>query len=288
MLQTASASPASPPATASIVDSVRSCLIILELRAPRAERMASSRSRVAARARDRFATFAHAINNRKPTAARSIHRSRLTSPVIRSCRLRRITVQPALAAGYCEARRAWIVSMSERAAARVTPGFRRPTTRRKSLRRPSPLVLIVRGSQSSGATPDSGCLKPAGAMPTTTKLLPLSWMFLPVIFASPPRRRIQKSWLTIATRAAPGLLSSGTNERPIAGDTPNVEKKLAAITAPLSCSGSPLPVSVTRVRPQAVNCSKLWFCVCQSTKFGIETGSVLMLFPGLVSQIQTS
>ena len=66
--QLAKSKPNAPPARASIVLSVSSWLMILMRPAPRAKRIANSRARAFERARSRFATLAHAISSKKPTA----------------------------------------------------------------------------------------------------------------------------------------------------------------------------------------------------------------------------
>ena len=68
-LQYAIANPAAPPASASVVLSTSNCRITLARPAPSASRTAISFCRAAARASNRFATFAHAISITSPTIA---------------------------------------------------------------------------------------------------------------------------------------------------------------------------------------------------------------------------
>ena len=88
----ASNNPSPPPATASSVLSVRSWRMILPLPAPSAARTANSRLRPIERAKSRFATFTHAIESTKPTAASNTIRSRRTLPTI--CSFSGIRVAP--------------------------------------------------------------------------------------------------------------------------------------------------------------------------------------------------
>lgn len=48
-----------------------------------------------------------------------------------------------------------------------------------------------------------GSEKPAGMMPTTVYVLPLSGRVCPIAAALPPMRSLQNAWLTTTARAAP-------------------------------------------------------------------------------------
>ena len=74
-------SPNTPPASASRMLSVRSCRMRRSRSAPRAVRIATSRVRPAARASNRFATFAHAMSSTMPTAVSSSISAGRTRPV---------------------------------------------------------------------------------------------------------------------------------------------------------------------------------------------------------------
>jgi hypothetical protein len=74
--QCASATPHAPAATARATLSTSSWRINLLGRAPKANRMANSGCRAAARVSRRFAALAHAINNTTPTSARRMESGR--------------------------------------------------------------------------------------------------------------------------------------------------------------------------------------------------------------------
>ena len=124
-------SPTAPPITASKTLSVKNCLVRRDRPAPRAKRNAISFCRAAARASNKLATFAHAINRTNPTAPNSTRRAGLMSPTTCSCSA--VTTLPTrrFSSGYCWARRAAIVLISACACCRVTPGFIRAITSRK-------------------------------------------------------------------------------------------------------------------------------------------------------------
>src|SRR6202167_855973 len=124
--QKASKSPNAPPKPASRTLSVRSWRMTRVWFAPRAARMANSRERPIERARRRLATFAQAISNRKPTAARRTSRNGWTLPTMSCFMETRLTPMSLSASGYAAARFCEMPSMSAFACASVTPGFRRP------------------------------------------------------------------------------------------------------------------------------------------------------------------
>jgi hypothetical protein len=76
--------PSSAEATDSTTLSVSSCRTMRCGEAPIEIRTATSRSRSAARASSRFATFAQAISSRKPTAPKSVQRTARELPTSRS------------------------------------------------------------------------------------------------------------------------------------------------------------------------------------------------------------
>ena len=80
----APSTPRPPPASESRNASVRNWRISRPRAAPRALRMASSRSLTEAWANSKFATFAHATNNKKPTAPSRTSRAGRALPVIES------------------------------------------------------------------------------------------------------------------------------------------------------------------------------------------------------------
>ena len=81
-------------------------------------------------------------------------------------------------------------------------------------------------------------------MPTTCQDWPLSVMFSPMMDARPPKRVCHSSWLMMHTAGPLGTSSSAVKFRPRAGRIPIVGKNVALTRCPLSCSGSPFPVSV--------------------------------------------
>ena len=90
--QVASAIPSAPPTMESRQLSVSNCRSTRAQLAPSAARIANSRLRAAARASNRFATFAHAINKTSPTAPNNVRSIPLTSPTI--CSFSGVTLVP--------------------------------------------------------------------------------------------------------------------------------------------------------------------------------------------------
>src|SRR5438552_346011 len=88
-----------------------------------ARRSAISFCRTAARARRRFATFAHAIRSTNPTAPSSTSSAGRMSPTTSSCSGLTTVLMRRLVLGYCWASRAAIVSISAWACLSVIPGF---------------------------------------------------------------------------------------------------------------------------------------------------------------------
>jgi hypothetical protein len=93
--------PIAPPASASIVLSVRSCRITRHREAPSAARMAISFCREAAFASSKFATFAHAISNTKLTAPNKSINIDPVSPTRWLCNETTRLNRRLLVAGYC-------------------------------------------------------------------------------------------------------------------------------------------------------------------------------------------
>ena len=119
----ARARPSIAPSSDSTTLSVSSCRTRRSGAAPIAVRTAISRSRASPRTRSRFATLAHAINNRKPTAPVSSHIAGRTPPRISSSSGTANAVN-FIAAGYepCSVSRAAIARSSSVADAAVCPG----------------------------------------------------------------------------------------------------------------------------------------------------------------------
>ena len=85
-----------------------------------------------------------------------------------------------------------------------------------------------------------GKLKPAGATPTTTLGRPSMLTVSPTTDGSPPKRRIQNSWLSTTTPSSPGCSSAATKPRPAAnGSLVSSEKNPAVTMRVTTRSGSP-------------------------------------------------
>ena len=93
--------------------------------APKARRMASSFCRAAPRARSKLATFTQAMSSTNPTAASKA--VNVVRRVFIPNSLMGITVapMPTSSLGYCSRMRAPMASISARACATPTPGFKR-------------------------------------------------------------------------------------------------------------------------------------------------------------------
>ena len=90
-----------PLTNASSTLSTRSCRMMRQRVAPIDTRTAISRERSAARARSRFATFAHAINRTNPTAPISDqNRMRICRPMTCSAKGFTVAVIPLFVSGY--------------------------------------------------------------------------------------------------------------------------------------------------------------------------------------------
>ena len=96
--------PAIPPANESSTLSTSVSWISRLRDAPRAERMARSRPRPAARARSTFATLMQVMSSTTPTPPSSISKAGRRAPTVCSCSGRTVTPQPALVSGNSIAR----------------------------------------------------------------------------------------------------------------------------------------------------------------------------------------
>ena len=126
-----------------------------------------------------------------------------------------------------------IALTSAEAAAAVTAGARRPnTTSRRRSRGDTGAVAARRDRDASAASgiqsrvPGNGPLTPsndAAATPTTSKGCPDIRIDCPTTAGFAANRLRHSAWLKTTTRAAPAS-SAGWMVRPIAGETPSVEK----------------------------------------------------------------
>ena len=117
------------PVLASTRLSLRTCRTIRRRPAPRAERMANSRERAAARASKRLATFAQHMSRTRPTTPRSRTAVSLSSPpMTRSRKGSAVATCPLFVPGVSRASESATAEISTRAASRATPGFSRPMT----------------------------------------------------------------------------------------------------------------------------------------------------------------
>ncbi len=103
-------------------------------------------------------------------------------------------------------------------------------------------------------------------MPTTTcRTLP-SEIVWPTIRGSPPKRRLHKPWLRIATRRPLGRSSSAVNARPCSSGARNSRKNSAVTRATGMCSASVPPVRFTNSRRWADTSSNTDVCWRQISK----------------------
>jgi hypothetical protein len=230
----ASRRPIPPPAAASTRLSVASCLRIRRRPAPRAERMAISRSREVVRASIRFATLAHAMSSSNPTVASRIMSAGRASPTSCSYNGSTVIVAFALVVGYVFASCSPIASISPCACARVTPGFNRPTTLKMRSARfftcaadVSMLPIAVQSWNSA-----LGKRNQAGATPMIVYELPLSSMPRPRTDGSAPKRDCHNPYPRTTVRSRS---SSAANVRPRAGMTPSSGSSSRDTTPPRIC-----------------------------------------------------
>ncbi len=128
--QRAKSTPRTPPATARSVLSVSSCLTSRPRPAPRATRIAISRSRPEARAMRRLATLTHAMSSTRPTAPSRMSIDCLTTGSLRASSSGTAMAPPTPPldwGGMCAScTMAPAAATSDRAWASVTPGRSRP------------------------------------------------------------------------------------------------------------------------------------------------------------------
>ena len=158
--------------------------------APRAVRKAISRSLVAARTNNRFATFAHAINSTNPTAPKRSSRVGLVLPTSCSRKETRRRFQPLFESGYCASSRRAIMSVSACACASVTPALSFPMGRMKWALR---CFMSADKSKLIGTHNSVVCgkLKSCGITPMTSQVLPSSASVLFTMAGSPAKRFCQ-------------------------------------------------------------------------------------------------
>ena len=122
-----SATPTTPPKSASARFSVRNCANTVWRDAPSAARKATSFCRVVPLANSRLAIFTQAISSTKPTAPRSIHSMLISSLGRKSlCSNSTTAPHPLLLLGFACAMFAVTVSMLACACFSVTPSLSRP------------------------------------------------------------------------------------------------------------------------------------------------------------------
>ena len=197
--------PTAPPISASSRLSVSTCRVSRPCPAPSAARIANSPRRCAPRASSRLVTFTHAMARTSVTAPSSARSAGLTARVTSCCSA--LTTSPCRSdahgtRGNSGSGCAAIASSSDRPPSSPTRGCRRPIIRRWCPHsRPSGVsdVLYWSGAQTS-ADAASTFSKPGGITPMTRKGLSSSAISRPTTETSPPRRRVQSAWLSMATR----------------------------------------------------------------------------------------
>ena len=218
---------------------------------PRARRTAISRCRVSARTRNRFATFAHAINSTSPTEANKIQSARSTCPTVASLSVMGADVSfpsPTFpntprSPGYAFGRSAIRPLSSVRAFARVAPSRNRAIPRNLK-GSPNPLDRVT-CCAIHASTRESGKTNDAGITPTISVGTPFNIIGRPSTRTSPPYRRIHIPCDRTATGAAPTAPSSSVNQRPSAGRDRSTDASDVVALVTRIRSGSPPPVSVS-------------------------------------------
>ena len=222
--------------------SVISCLMIRPRAAPSAPRTAISRSRLAARASSRFATFAVAMSSRQPTAPSSTYRIRRTSPTTASWSGTASSVQCS-GAGYCRFRPAVTTSRFARSSAmrhaRLEPRdgrqVERPATLRLLHRQDAPdLHVAPRMAEVGRHHADDGVRLRADRHRASDDRR------VAVEAAHPERMaehgRLRRAWFVVA------VLEDAAEQRPGAE---HVEESIGHLgTAPMRSGGPSPPVSV--------------------------------------------
>ena len=191
--------------------------------APSADRTANSRSRAAIRARIRFATLTQAISSSPATAPSSSQATRdgVADQIVPQRHDPWLSVWPG---SYRSDAAGSLGGRFNDGCDRGFGLFRRDAGLQAAERRKERTVERRRsdccGRRISAWPP--GIAKPAGRTPITGIRLPFRSMVRPMAPGSAPKRRVQTSWLMIATGGAPRTSSSGVKSRPRASRTPNV------------------------------------------------------------------
>ncbi len=168
-----------------------------------------------------------------------------------------------------------MASISDWAAARVTPGFSRPmTVSQYDPRALNSSLNCPTGASGTQNSASSGWAKPSGITPSTSCETPLSMIVRPMMDGFAPNRRVHSPCERITTRSPPACPLTAAKARPLAGDTPSVSKKSGVTRPPRICAGSPLPVSVTLAPEYADIRSNDVLARRQSSKFGYVATSL--------------
>ena len=154
------------------------------------------------------------------------------------------------------------------AAASVTAGFRRATTRRLCAVRPEVSALDSRGNHTSAP---GGYMNPSGMTPTTLALRPSTTSDRAVRSGRPPSTRCHRPWPTTTAGVPFSRASSSTKVRPMVGATPSAAKNSRVTPWTPVITGSLPPVTVARPPFHAARAEKLVAACCQSRKFGADT-----------------
>ena len=136
-------------------------------------------------------------------------------------------------------------SSSEAACSRDTPGRRRPTTCRNTVRlfaSPGRVPSAVKTSTPRGKA------NPAGSTPITVKSTPVRVRPDPTTPGSAPRTFVQNAWVTTTVGWAPSRSSAARKVRPRRGGTARASKNSPVTRALSMVTGSPRPVS-TKLYP---------------------------------------
>ena len=107
-------------------------------------------------------------------------------------------------------------------------------------------------------------------MPTTVVGTPSREMVRPTRDGSDAKRRFHRPSPMMATVALPGFSSSAVNSRPAMSLVPSTWVRAGLMWFPVSCSGSPVPVSVNVAKPTPASCSNDCVCSRQEIKFNTE------------------
>ena len=126
------------------------------------------------------------------------------------------------------------------------PGASRPITFNRVA---GPATRMTSGwvsswSEAGVSAPVAGNRNVDGVTPTTVTDIAADPDVRPTIDGSPPKRAIQRSWLSSATGGAPRDASASVKSRPAVGATPSSDRKFQVMNADCTCSGSPPATSV--------------------------------------------